>query len=271
MQLTVPPTVTQNLARVKSLVARGEPIRAIDALLAAIHTFEEAQIVGRVRSGVEFSIQECVEICNNQPRIRQLIRELARSDKALIAYVPGQEAKLAGVLRLIRKALDEAETAKEKVAEEELRLRREGTFADARAAFQAGEAPKGRALLRRTAEEFGSVKGVLEAVADAFIEAGFMPDSLPFLEQTIEAFPRESSPYAKLGSGYMALREYEKAEKLYRRAVKEFGAHPKTLLSLGKVYVAWNKRDKAFEILQQAARLAPDDAEIKELFAKVDR
>lgn len=271
MQLTVPPTVSQNLARVKSLVARGEPVRAIDALLAAIHTYEDAQVVGRARSGVEFAIQECVDICNNQPQIRKLIRELSRSDKAFIAYAPGEEAKLAGVLRLVRKALDEAEAAKERAAEEEHRLHRESIFTDARAAFQAGEAPKGRALLRRVAEESGAVKGVLEAVADALIEAGFMPDSLPYLEQTVEAFPRESSAYAKLASGYMTLREFEKAEKLYRHAIKEFGAHPKTLLNLGKVYVAWNKRDKAFEVLQQAARLAPEDAEIKELFAKVDR
>lgn len=271
MQLTVPPTVTQNLARVKSLMARDEPVRAIDALLAAIHTFEDAQVVGRARSGVEFAIQECVDTCNNQPRIRQLIRELSRSDKAVITYAPGGEAKLAGVLRLVRKALDEAEAAKEMAAEDERKLQREGIFADARAALSAGEAPKGRALLRRAAEEFGTVKGVLEAIADTLIEAGFMPDSLPYLEQTVEAFPRESGAYAKLASGYMALREFEKAEKLYRRAIKEFGAHPKTLLSLGKVYIAWNKRDKAFGILQQAARLAPDDAEIKELLAKVDR
>lgn len=271
MQLTVPPTVTQNFARVKSLMARGEPVRAIDAFLTAINTFESAQVVGRARSGVEFSIQECVDICNSQPQIRQLIRELSRSDKAVITYAPGGEGKLAGVLRLVHKALDEAESARGKTAEEELLLHKESLFAEARAAFQAGEAPKGRGFLRRVAEKYGSGKGVLETVADTMIEAGFLSDSLPYLEQAIEAFPRESGAYAKLASSYMTLREYEKAEKLYRRAIKEFGVHPKTLLNLGKVYVAWNKRDKAFSVLQQAAALAPDDVEIKELFAKVDR
>lgn len=271
MQLTVPPTVTQNLARVKSLVARGEPVRAIDALLAAIHTFDSAQVLGRARSGVEIAIHECVDICNNQEQVHALLRELAGSDKAAIVYTPGEEGKLANVLRLIRKALDEAEVARDRAAEEALQARREEAFAAAGAAFRAGEAPKGRALLHRISEEFGTQRGVLEAAADLMIEAGFMPDALPYLEGAIEAFPRDSGPYSKLATGYMALREFEKAEKLYRTAIKEFGAHPKTLLNLGKVYIAWNKKDKAFEVLQQAVRQEPDNEEAKELFAKVDR
>lgn len=271
MQLTVPPSVMQNIARVKSLLTRDEPIRAIDALLTAIQTFESAQVLGRARSGTEVAIQECVDACNGQAQIRKLLRELARSDKAAIVYVSGEEAKLAGVLRLIRKALAEAEAVKEREAQEAHESRKEGIIADASAAFRAGEAPKGRAILRRLGDDFGAEPGVFTTIAAMLTEAGFILDAVPYLEAAIEAFPRTSEPYGKLASSYMELREFGKAEKVYLAAIREFGAHPKTLTNLGKAYIAWNRRDKASVVLRQAARQAPEDKELAELLAKVDR
>lgn len=271
MQLTVPPTVAQNFARAKSLLGRNEPVRALEALISAINTFEAAQILGRARAGVEFSIQECVDGCNNHKEIRGLIRKLANSDTAAIAYAPGEEAKLVTVLGLIRKALTEAENAGQQAAEEEARIRKDAQFAAARQAIQDGETPKGRALLRRLGEEYGAEPGALVAIGSILVEANFPHDAVPYLEQAVADFPRESQAYAMLAACYLDLRELEKAEKLYLAAVKEFGAHPKTLTNLGKLYIQWNKKDKAFEVLRQAVRLDPDNAEIAELYAKVDR
>ena len=271
MQLTVPPTVTQNMARAKSLLARNEPVRALDALLSAINTFESAEVMGRARSGVEISLRECVDLCNNHKEIQRLIRRISKSDKAVIAYTPGEEGKLATVLRLVRKALAESDNAARQAAEEEALEQKKAQFEAARNAIQSGETPKGRALLRRLGEEYGSEPGVLATIGEILIEAGFLLDAVPYLEQSIADFPRESGAYAALASCYKSLRELEKAEKLYLAAIKEFGAHPKTLANLGALYVAWNKRDKAFEVLRQAVRLDPENRELAALFASVDR
>ena len=271
MQFVVPPSVSQNMARAKSLLGRGAIVRALSALLTAIDLFESAQIVGRARSGTEIVLRECVDACNNNTTIKRLIQEIAKSDKAAIAYTPGEEKKLVAVLSLIRKALTEAEAAKEREAEESLQQRRDGLFEEARKNFQAGEAPKARALLRRLGEEFGSERGVLASIGSTLIEAGFLPDAVLYLEQAIVDFPRDSKPYSELANGYLTLKEYEKAEKLYLSAIREFGTHPRTLTNLGSLYLTWNKRDKAFETLKQAARLDPDNEEIQELLAKANR
>ncbi len=271
MQLTVPPAVAGNIARAKSLLGRNETIRGLDALLAAISLFTEAKVVGRGRSGTEIALRECVDICNGNSVIRDLLRSLAKSDKAAIAYTPGQEAKLAAVLNIVRKALAEIEGARAQAAEEERFQRKESLFDTARKCFQSGEAPKGKAILRKLGEEFGEEKGVLADIGKLLSEAGFLPDAAAYFEQAVENFPRESGPYGELAACYAALREYEKAERLYRSAIREFGVHPRTLIHLGKIYIAWNKRDKAFDVLQQAARLDPANQEAAELFAKVDR
>lgn len=271
MQFIVPPSVSQNIARAKSLLARGEAVRALSALLAAIELLESVQVVGRARSGTEIALHECVDACNHNPVIKKLIQGLARSDKAVIAYKPGEEKKLAGVLTLIRKALTEAEAAKEREAEDALRRQRENLFEEAQKCFRAKEAPKARALLRRLGDEFGSEPGVLASIGRMLMEADFLPDAVPYLEQAIADFPRDSGPYSELANVYLALREFAKAEKLYLAAIREFGAHPRTLTNLGKLYISWNKRDKAFDVLNQAMRLDPDNAETAELFAKVNR
>ena len=271
MQFVVPPSVSQNIARAKSLLGRGEAVRALGALLTAIDLFESAGVVGRARSGTEIALYECVDTCNHNPVIKKLIREIAKSDKAVIAYKPGEEKKLAAVLTLIRKALTEAEAAKAREAEDSHRQRREGLFEEAQKCFQANEAPKARALLRRLGDEFGSEPGILASIGHTLSEAGFLPDAVPYFEQAIADFPRDSGPYSELTNGYLALKEYEKAEKLYLAAIREFGAHPRTLTNLGKLYVTWNKRDKAFEVLNQAIRLDPDNEETQELLAKVNR
>lgn len=271
MQLTVPPSVTQNLARVKSLLGRGETIRALDSFLAAIGLFEEAQIVGRARAGAEIVFRECVDLCNRNAQIRNLIKEIAKSDTAVIAYTAGQESQLASVLRILRKGLAEAETAKEQAALAEAENRREAMFAKALEYFSAGEAPKGRAMLRKIGDEFGGEPGILARVGHILAETDFMPDAVPYFEQAITDFPRDSAPYSELAGCYLKLHEYEKAETLYMAAIRTFGAHPRTLTNLGRLYLTWNKRDKAFEALQQAQRHAPESEEIAALLAKAER
>ncbi|MDL2209573.1 hypothetical protein LJC26_02070 [Desulfovibrio sp. OttesenSCG-928-O18] len=270
-QLIVPPSVTQNIARSKSLVKRDEPIRALDALLAALDLFEPEKIVGKARSVVEINIYESVTELNSHTRIKRLIQEVAHSDKAAIAYKPGEEGKLAVVLKILRKALAEADAAKAEAAENSAVHRKEELLEKGKACLASGEAPRGKASLRRLSEEYGTEPGVLEEIGRILVAANYKDDAIEFLEQAIELFPRASGAYGVLADCYMTLREFEKGEALYTNAIKEFGAHPKTLVNLGKLYIAWNKRDKAFEVLNKAVRQDPTNEEAKELFAKVDR
>lgn len=271
MQLAVPPSVTQNIARAQSLVKRGEPIRALEALLAALDLFEPAQIVGKARSVAETGIYECVAELNAHTRIKRLIREIAHSDKAAIAYKPGAEDSLAGVLQILHKALAEEDAAKIRAEEDRAGHRKEELFAKGRECLASGEIPRGKAVLRKLGEESGAEPGVLEEIGRILIGAGDIADAVEFLEKAVELFPRAGGAYAALADCYMALRDYRKGEALYLNAIKEFGAHPKTLVNLGRLYIAWNKRDKAFDVLNRAVRQDPSNEEAKELFAKVDR
>ena len=64
------------------------------------------------------------------------------------------------------------------------------------------------------------------------------------------------------------MREMDKAETVYLKAIQRFGKHPRTLLNLAKLYMEWNKKDKAFEAANDAWKKDPSLSEAKEI---VDR
>lgn len=270
-QLQAPPSVTQNIARAKSLVKRDEPVRALDSLLTALELFKPEAILGKARYVVEVNILECVADLNSHAKIKQLIQSVANSSKAAIAYAPGGEAQLAAVLKILRKALTEAEEAKLEAARASVANRKESLFEKAKQHITAGETPRGKAVLRQLGDEFGADPGVLADIGKILIGATLVYDAIEFLEQAVENFPKASGAYADLVNCYLETREYAKAEQIYLRAVKEFGQHPRTLVNLGKLYIAWNKKDKAFEVLNKAVKQDPGNQEAVELLAKVDR
>lgn len=56
----------------------------------------------------------------------------------------------------------------------------------------------------------------------------------------------------------------------YTRALKQFGTHPRTLVNMARMYLAWRKRDEAWTHIQRALQLAPGDAEAKALLAEIE-
>lgn len=269
LQLNAPPSVTQNIARAKSYVKRDELIRALDCLLSALELFQPDTIIGKARYVVEVNILECVADLNSHAKIRSLLQSVAKSANVSIAYTPGEEAKLAPVLQILRKALMETEAAKLRAAEEAVSNRKEALFAKARQHLAEGETPRGKAVLRQVGDEFGGEPGVLADIGKILIGKGLQWEAIEFLEQAVENFPRSSGPYADLVACYLEMREYEKAEKLYLKVIKEFGEHPKTLVNLGKMYISWNKKDKAFDVLNKAVRKDPGNEEARALYAKL--
>ncbi|CAK7011355.1 MAG: hypothetical protein DELT_02097 [Desulfovibrio sp.] len=271
VQLTVPPSVSQSIARAKNLIKRNEIVRAIDALSTALEGFIHAKIIGKARFVVEVNILECVTELNAHHVVRTFLETVAKSSSASISYTPGEEEKLLTILGIIGKALVTEEAAKEAASADAVQGRKDALFAKAAELLAAGEGPRAKAVLRNLGEEFGSEPGVLAAIGTMLLEAEFDYDAIDFFVQAIETFPRDPTPYAPLSACYLKFREFAKGEALYLSALREFGAHPRTLLHLGKLYIAWNKRDKAFDVLRQVVQKCPDDEEAKELFAKVDR
>lgn len=267
--LTVPTPIGHKLARAKSLLRRDETLRALEALISALESYSPQQMPGKARFEIEVTIQECVSELNRQPGVRSLFEALAKSKDAFVPYTPGKEKKLLGVLTLLNKALLESIEAKERGKEEESAKRRSTLEQKGLEHLKAGDAPRGKASLRVLAEEFGHQPGVLAQAGEWLMEHKLFFDAAEMFEQAMEQFPREGKAYGLAALCYREMHEFEKCESVYLAAIKAFGRHPKTLLNLATLYLAWNKKEKAFEAAQDAYKKDNSLTEAKEIIDKL--
>ena len=265
MQLTAPPSVTQNIARAKSLIQRQELVRALDCLLNALNNFDPRSLVGKARYEVEINIRQCVSAINLNPQICGLLTELTHSSKSSIPYTPGEEAALRTVLSVLRKALENKAEAERQGAQHALKQRKADLLATAQDLLAGGEGVKAKIELRKLATEFDKEPGILAQIGTMLAQANMPADAAEFLELAIEAFPKDGPVYATLVDCYMGIREYEKIEAVYLKALRQFGAHPRTLVNLAKIYKLLNKRQKAAETAQRALTMEPGNAEAQEI------
>jgi len=263
MQLTAPPSVSQNIARAKSLIHRQELLRALDCLLSALDVFDPRSLIGKARYEIEINIRQCVAEINLDPKIRSLLTELTQAPNSSIPYKPGEEEALRAVLGMLRKALENKEEAEKQGAQCALKQRKAELLANAQDLLAGGEGVKAKIELRKLATEFGKEPGILVQIGTILAQAGMPADAAEFFELAIEAFPKEGQVYGMLVDCYMGMREYEKVEAVYLKALKQFGAHPRTLVHLAEIYKLLNKREKASATAQRVLAMDPGNAEAK--------
>jgi len=266
--IAITPPVGQTFARAKALLKRDETLRALETMLGGLEELQRTNLPGRTRFEVEVTILECVQDLNRQPIVREFFEALSHGKNVSIPYKAGEEKKLAGVLGLVNKGLREKiEQAEEN--EKQRRLdRKAGLEQKGLEYLRSGDSPRGKAALRLLAEEFGQEPGVLAQVGEWLMEAKLYFEAAEILERAMEEHPKEVKSYTFATQCYLELREYQKAENVYLRVIKQFGKHPRTMLNLAKLYLSWNKKEEAFNAALEAWNKDNSLAEAKEIVDK---
>lgn len=269
-QITIPKTVTENIARAKAYLRRNEAERAMDAIVAAINEYEAAQVIGKARFEAASLFHDAVGEFNRNFAIKELIETLSRSPKASIVYQANKEKELGNIFRILLKFLTESKAKEERDRLEADVKERKSLLARGQSLLDSGDHAMGRAVLKRYADTHGSEPGVLADVGSRFLQAKLYKEAAELLEKAIEKHPKESRAYADAVTAYLAMREFEKAEMIYVKVVKQFGAHQRTLYNLAKLYMFMNKKDKAFEAARRAYSKDSSMTEAKELMDFID-
>lgn len=263
-----PQSLRHHFARAKSLLKRNDTIRALDSLLTGLDLYTPTEMLAKARFDVESLIYECVMEIGRQPDVRKLLQDLGKKADYTVRYRPKEEAQLKKVLMILRDGLKRREDSVKEAAAAARNERKQSLQDKGLNYLKIGDTPRGKSALRLLVEEFGEEPGMITQVAAWLQEAGLLFEAVEFYEQSIELFPRDGTAYAGAASAYLELQEYEKCETVYKKALKEFGKHPRTLLNLAKMYVAWNKRDDAFINARDAYSKDESLTEAKEIMDK---
>ena len=244
--------VREDIARAKSALTKGKTVKSVEFFVSAVKEYKSAQIFGREKFEAEVHIQEYLKDFNRHPDIKEYFSKRNVHVTPYVAFTRGEEAAL---LTKVEQVLAEMQGAKEEAAEAKqakLEHRKEELLAKGQSYLDAEEFPRGKSILRRLVEEYGSEEGLKTDVGHRLLKAGLYFEAGEVLESAIADSPRDSHALAFAIQAYKSAREYPKMEMLYKHALKTFGSHPKTLLHMAEMYLEWHKFDEAYDFSKQA-------------------
>ncbi|MDE5832212.1 MAG: tetratricopeptide repeat protein [Desulfovibrio sp.] len=269
--LNVPPKeLRENIARANGYLRRNEIPRALKTMSVALRQFAGVQLMRAARAELDIQISEFLTALVHHQAMQPLLDPSRSGKPRPIPYQLGKEAALATVLdglerilvnkeeETIRKRTEDHMERKKTLIETGTRLLREGQLA------------KGRAFLKRVAEEFSDDDGIRIQLGKIFAAQGQLMEAAEMYEESMERQPKEAAAYTGAVAAWLELREYERAEKVFLAILRVFGGHPNTFGKMAKMYWDWRKRDKAEEFAQRALQGNPAQPEAKEVMEAMD-
>lgn len=245
-------TTREYISRAQASLRRDHVLKSLDAAVGALGLMISNRFFGKEKFETEVLMQELIKHLNNHQEIKDYFHARKVFATPFLRYSPGGEAKILPKIKELQQAFlghmearEEAEKA-DRVAEKERLLTKGQELLDA------GQAARGKGYLRRVVEHFGSEAGIITEIGRRMLAAKLYPEAAEILEQGIERFPADSKAYALAIQSYTKLQEYEKAEAVFLRALRQFGAHPRTHLNMSRLYLEWRRYDKAYDFAKMA-------------------
>lgn len=265
MLKVAPKDLRENIARANGYLRRNEVARALNTMGQALRQFAGVQLMRAARAELDIQISEFLGSLMHHQAMQPLLDPGATGRPKQIKYQPGKEGALATVLEgLARIMTSEAEAEIRREAEERAE-RKKMLIETGTRLLSEGQLAKGRAFLKRVAEEFSHDPGIRVQLAKIFLAAGRHMEAAEMFEESIEHEPREAQAYSGAVNTWLELREYERAEKVFMAILRTFGGHPNTFGKMAKMYWDWHKRDKAEELAGRALQGNSSQAEALEV------
>lgn len=252
MLKVAPKDLRENIARANGYLRRNEVARALQTMGAALRQFAGVQLMRAARAELDIQIGDFLNALIHHQAMQPLLDPHNQGKPRPIRYQQGKETALATVLEGLAKIMtSEAEARIQQAAQE--RVERKKTLIETGTRLLAeGQLAKGRAFLKRVAEEFSEDPGIRVQLAKIFLASGRQMEAAEMYEESIEHEPREVAAYTGAVATWLEMREYERAEKVFQAILRTFGGHPNTYGKMAKMYWDWHKRDKAEDMAIRA-------------------
>ena len=271
MLTTAPKDIRENVARAIGYLRRDEVERSLLVMCEALRRMAEVKMLRSARAELDIQISEFLSSLTHHQIMQPLLDPAHTGSPKNIPFQQGKEAALAtvmdGLARILQK---EAENSVQ--AEAAARIERKKHLIETGLQFvREGQTAKGRAFLKRVIEEFSQEEGIRVQVAQIFAAAGLHQEAAETYEEAITKQARDPAAYTGAVLAWMELREYEKAESVYKAVLRTFGGHPSTYGKMAKLYLVWHKRQLAEDMALRALHEDPEQTDALEVLAALER
>lgn len=271
MLKVAPKEMRENIARANGYLRRNEVARSLKTMGAALRQFRGVQIMRAARAELDIQISDFLTALMHHQSMQPLLDPNNTGKPKTIRYQQGKEDALATVLEGLARIMTSEAEAEIKRSQEE-KLERKKTLIETGSKFlREGQLAKGRAFLKRVAEEFSGDAGIRIQLAKIFLAFERQQEAAEMYEDSIEHEPREVAGYTGAISTWLEMREYERAEKVFQAVLRTFGGHPNTYGKMAKMYWDWHKRDKAEDMAIRALQGNRQQPDALEVMASLNR
>ena len=269
---TIPKEINENMARAKAYLKRKEIIRSLTAAIFALSAYTQVKVVGNAKYMTEVLFYEYAGELSANLLIKEFFAARGITRGPFVIYKPGREQHLVQGLTGLKAAIENANNTQRQHKEEQAQKERKALLEKGLALlYTKGEQAKGRALLRRYIDHYGSEPGVIVGIANHFLKANLPLEAAALFERAMESFPKDPKGFTGAIQAYTAIGDPNKIENTYLLILRTFGGHPNTYLRMSKFYLACNKKDKAYDY---AARALAGDKSLSEaqlIMDKIDK
>ncbi|GFK93464.1 hypothetical protein NNJEOMEG_01297 [Fundidesulfovibrio magnetotacticus] len=235
---------------------------AIKALNSASSAFEaystSTSIMGRAKFELEVLLLDML-------RELELVPDIKAQLRGGLKFRKGDEQLFAKALAALAQHLEHMDKSAKDAALQDKLSRIEQAFDKAREALREKNLPTARRVLNTVCERYPDEKGIFTRAAKMLAEAGLQSDVIPFAEKAMEIDLKDAQAYGLAVEACRQIGELPKAETILREALKAFGAHPKTYVSLAKVLYQMGRWDQAYDAARSAQDRDPNLAEAREI------
>ena len=244
--------------KVGTFLKQAKPLPAVSALYEALGAILRTPLMKSEKEEFTKLITDAVLLLNGDRTLRQVY-------PLILQYTPGSEKALADTLVSLLGELQATvvEEARDIIAEKEQRVA--ATLAEGKQLIEEKRYDEARDLLEKLARESPSDADLRARIADLFIAGELFEDAFSYLDEAIALSPEQIRHYNRIGIVLRKLRKFDIAEKYFIRAVEYAKCDPNLYFNLGRVYLDWERWDKAEKASRLALRLSPSFLEAHKL------
>jgi tetratricopeptide (TPR) repeat protein len=244
--------------KVGTFLKQGKPLPAVSALYEALVAVMRTPLIRSEKEEFSKLITDAVLHLNGDRTLRQIY-------PLILNYQPGTEKDLADNLvnLLTELQANAVESAKDMLADMEQRIA--NGLAEGKRLIAEQQFDEAKQVLDKLAREYPRDADLRANIADLFIDGERFEEAFVYLDEAIALSPDQIRHYNRIGIVLRKLHKFDIAEKYFMRAVEYAKSDPNLYFNLGRVYLDWQRWDKAERASRLALRLLPTFVEAHKL------
>ncbi len=253
----------QDLSQALSFVKQGKAAAAVQGIHAGLSLLLGTPLMKSERNEFE-------ELINNALFAIQVDSVVKKFFPQALNFKLGQERELLEQVKMIADGLGEYALQQADEAKKAKEEKKRATLARALAELETTPS-KGLATLAALKRSYPSDPDLLGEIGEVLLRAKMYEEAVSYLSEALDMKPDMLPHYNTIGMALRKLERFDVAETYYLRASAYLRTDPNLYFNIGRLYLDWNKLEKAKQAALVALKLNPDFVEANKLLIFVEK